>query len=425
MHECTLSRFLISFTSLALLVQCSGESSPSGETTGTPTGSGVGASSGVGTNAGVQTTGEQSASGSGSGGNSQTTSTTASGAESTSGSPTASSGTTGAASGSGNTVGGATTAGTTTGGAGGNGSTTASTGSGGTGGTGPDVDQNGKSNAAPGESTDVPQDYLRLGEIRILNNNWGSEDLGCSAPTSTMSVFVNEGGSFGWNFDRGDCAPAMDSSHPDFPQVEFGIHPFGIGSDLQTSPPFSSTTLLPTQLKNITSVSISLDQLNLALQNQTTWNLSMEFWLSERDPVNDPNPGVYAEIMAWWGWQNGRWPCDLNNDGMVDYGDSVQAGAMQYTLCHQDDNWASGWRYYQFRAGDGSDGNIRTNFNGSIDVKAFIDYLVNNRGYSQELWLTRLEIGSEIDDNTSGTVSTNGVTFEVNGETRSQVIASP
>src|SRR5690606_15355618 len=102
-----------------------------------------------------------------------------------------------------------------------------------------------------------------------------------------------------------------------------------------------------------------------------------------------------------------------------------QAGSMQYTLCHQDDNWANGrWRYYQFRAGDGSDANISTSFNGTIDIKAFLDYLVNNRGYSPELWVTRLEVGSEIDDNTSGTVSMNGITFEVNGQMRSEVLGT-
>jgi hypothetical protein len=314
-----------------------------------------------------------------------------------------------------------------TGGVGAGGGSTGGTSSGGaTGGSGSDVDQNGKPNASPGDSTDVSQDYLRLGEIRILNNNWGSEDLGCTAPTSTMSLFVDESGAFGWNFSRGDCAPALDTSHPDFPQVEFGIHPFGIGSDLETSPPFSSTTLLPLQISDIASASITLDNLSIALQNQSSWNLAMEFWLSERHPVTDPNPGVYAEIMAWWGWNTGRWPCDLNNDDIVDYGDSIQAGDLQYTLCHADDNWAGGqWRYYQFRAGDGSDANIRTSFSGKIDVKAFLDYLVNTRGYSTELWVTRLEVGSEIDDNTSGTVRMNGITFEVNGETRSQVIASP
>lgn len=288
----------------------------------------------------------------------------------------------------------------------------------------PDVDMNGKPNAAPGSMSDVAQDYLRLGEIRILNNNWGSEDLGCTAPTSTMSVFLNQDNSFGWNFNRGDCAGPMDSSHPDFPQVEFGIHPFGIGGPLVTSPEFSSTTLLPLPLSSIQSASVTVDNLTINLQNQDSWNITFEFWLSESDP-REPNPRVYAELMTWWGWDAGRWPCDMNNDGMVDYGDRVSAGSMDYTLCHQSDNWADGWRYYQFRAGDGSDGNIKRDFNGKVDVKALLDYLVTKRGYPTSLWLTRMEVGSEIDDNTSGTVSMRGITFEVNGENRSQVIGVP
>ena len=74
------------------------------------------------------------------------------------------------------------------------------------------------------------------------------------------------------------------------------------------------------------------------------------------------------------------------------------------------------------RAGDGSDGNIRENFSGTIDVKAFLDHLVSQRNYSGELWLTRMEVGSEIDDDTSGTVSMNNITFQVNDQIRSAVI---
>lgn len=276
-----------------------------------------------------------------------------------------------------------------------------------------DVDQNGKLNAAVGESTSGAQDYLRLGEIRILNNNWGSAERGCD---TQMSVFVDQDRSFGWKFDRGACGG--DGSQPDFPQVEFGIHPFGIGNPLVTSPEFSSTTLLPAQIKDLASVGVNVDNLRISLQAQQSWNITMEFWLSERDPVNDPNPGVYAEVMTFWGWQAARWACD-NEDNH-----NVQSGGKSYKLCHQRDDWANGqWRYYQFRAGDGTDGNSSQSFSGDVDVKAFLDYLVNERGYSPELWVTRLEVGSEIDDNTSGEVRLDGITFEVNGERRSDVIA--
>jgi hypothetical protein len=279
----------------------------------------------------------------------------------------------------------------------------------------------GKMNAAPGDTTTQIQDYLRLGEIRILNNNWGSAALGCA--DTGMSVFVKPDSSFGWTFDRKVCGgkttPA-DNSHPDFPQLEFGIHPFGIGSSDATSPHFSSTTLLPLQLKSITSASVAVDNLNITLGNQKSWNITFEFWLSETDPLK-PAPGkVHAELMTFWGWQPNRWPDSGAMPGPIgsDAGKVISSSGKDYKLWVQDDAWADGkWRYFQFRDNSGS----HNSFNGTVDVKPFIDYLVGTKGYSTDLWLTRMEVGSEIDDNTSGEVSMKGVTFEVNGQKRSQV----
>ena len=294
------------------------------------------------------------------------------------------------------------------------------------GGASGDVDQGGKGLAAPGDTTSTVQDYLRIGEIRLLNNNWGSQAVGCTAPKSTMSVFVNTDKSFGWKFDRGACAPS-DTSHPDFPQIEFGIHPFGIGSSLATSPNFSSTTLLPLQIKDITSASVKVDGLQMTLDNAGSWDLTFEFWLSQQNPATSQmNAGVYSELMTFWGWQSGRWPSAPGADGSQTGGkisssggstaDTVNAGKT-YTLWVQEDTWASGWRYYQFRDNNGPG----KTFNGTLDIKALIDYLVNSRGFSKDLWVTRFEIGTEIDDGNKGSVSMQGVTFEVNKQTRSQV----
>jgi hypothetical protein len=268
--------------------------------------------------------------------------------------------------------------------------------------------------------TGKAQDYLRLGEVRILNNNWGSEDLGCGSGASTMSVFVNADKSFGWNFNRGDCDTQATNSKPDFPQLEFGIHPFGIGDERVTSPEFSSTTLLPIQIKDVKSATVSVQNLTATFQRETSWNITFEFWISQRNPVTDPDPGVYAELMTFWGWQNGRWPEPPGGMGPMGTGagNEVQSGGKTYKLWVQDDNWASGqWRYFQFRANDGP----QKQFNGTLDVKPFIDYLVTQRQYSQDFWITRLEVGSEIDDNTQGTVKMSGVTFEINGQSRSAV----
>ncbi len=293
-------------------------------------------------------------------------------------------------------------------------------GGGGAGGNGPDLDANMKPNAKPGDKTEKAQDYLRLGEVRILNNNWGSEDLGCGSGASQMSVFVNADKSFGWNFNRGDCDTGGSNSKPDFPQLEFGIHPFGIGDERVTSPEFSSTTLLPIQIKDVKSASVNVQNLTATFQQESSWNITFEFWISQRNPVTDPDPGVYAELMTFWGWQNGRWPEPPGGMGPMGTGagNEVQSGGKTYKLWVQDDNWASGqWRYFQFRANDGP----QKQFNGTLDVKPFIDYLVTQRQYSQDFWITRLEVGSEIDDNTQGSVKMSGVTFEINGQSRSAV----
>jgi hypothetical protein len=249
-------------------------------------------------------------------------------------------------------------------------------------------------------------------DVRLINNNWGSAELGCNTP---MSVFINSNGSFGWNFNRGDCDTAASNQHPDFPQLEFGIHPFGIGSSLATSPDFTSTSLLPIQIRNIQTANVTVNNMSIALQRGGSWNITFEFWLSQRDP-RQANAGVYAEVMTFWGWQNGRWPEPPNGTGPTGTGagDRVTAGTKTYLLEVQRDDWANGqWRYFQFRATDGP----QTSFNGTVNVRALLDYLVNSRGYSSDLWVSRFEIGSEIDDLTQGTVTIQGVTFEVNGQT--------
>lgn len=284
-------------------------------------------------------------------------------------------------------------------------------------------DQMGKTNAKPGDKTSTNLDYLKLGEIRILNNNWGSVFYKCT-DKSPSSVFVNADKTFGWSFDRPDCDTGNNKDHPDFPSIEFGIHPFGLGSADATSPNFSSTTLLPKQVKDITELSVTLQNLSIKLDKAESWDLTFEFWLSKQNPATTQgNAGVYAELMTFWGWQPNRWPltgmtgqnsptCDT---GSCDTG--VQGGDKSYDLIVQRNSWGSGWKYYQFRSNDGS----KQSFSGKVDVKKLLDYLVQKGGVTQDMWVARLEVGSEIDDNTKGSVSLSNVTFSVNGQTRSPV----
>jgi hypothetical protein len=258
-----------------------------------------------------------------------------------------------------------------------------------------------------GVETTVSQEYFKMGDIRLINNDWGSRELNCNTP---YRVFIEKDGTFGWEFNRGTCGAS-----PDFPEVEFGIHPFGHIKDSAKTGDLSSTTLIPLQIKNITSASIKVNQMNIALQNAAGWNICFEMWLTTRDPATiDTGVCPYAEIMAFWGWQDGRWACDQNGN--------VTAGDNSYRLCHKvDEGWGCGWRYIQFRVDNGP---MRT-YNGTLNVKAILDWVVSNLGVSREYWVSRFEIGSEINDNTSGKVTIKNLTFEVNGVSKSPEFRDP
>ncbi len=55
-----------------------------------------------------------------------------------------------------------------------------------------------------------------------------------------------------------------------------------------------------------------------------------------------------------------------------------------------------------------------------MDVKALLDFVRSKySGFTDTMWLTRIEVGTEVDDNTSGTAKIKNLTFEVNGQNRS------
>lgn len=271
--------------------------------------------------------------------------------------------------------------------------------------------ENDSLNSQKGVESGVSGATFKMGEMRLINNDWGSKSIGCETPTT---IFIEEDGSFGWHFDRGPCGAATGNSSPDYPEVEFGLHPFGHIKDSLGPGDISSTTLLPLQIKDIHSASLIVDQMNINLETTSSWNICFETWLTTKDPtLIDTGECPYSEIMVFWGWQDGRWPCDQEGN--------VQSGGKNYRHCHNVNDWACGWRYIQFRLDNGP----ARSFNGTLDVKVIFDWLVLNQGVSQDLWVTRFEIGSEIADNTKGTVSFRNLTFEVNGETRSPEFYDP
>jgi hypothetical protein len=251
--------------------------------------------------------------------------------------------------------------------------------------------------------------------MRLIDNRWGSDALGCGSATYTVAV--NSDKTVGYTFNRPKCDASGKKANPDYPEIEFGVAPFGKGSSNLTSPDCSSTTLLPIQISSLKSASVTIDSFNSKYSNATNYDTNFEFWISKDNPVTSSSPGVYAEIIVFLSWNStrmsslGGWPCTETG--------SVTAG-IGMNLCHQSDTWSNGqWRFFNFNANSPSD-----DFTGKGDVKAILDWVMSKyTGFSTDMWLTRIEVGSEIDDTTAGTATIKNLTFEVNGTTKSIELA--
>lgn len=254
-------------------------------------------------------------------------------------------------------------------------------------------------------SSKVPSDYFVLGEARLLNNNWGAQQLGCKAP---YEIFVNADKTFGWKWDRASTKCGGNKSKPDYPEVEFGMHPFGVSQQLITSPDYSSTTILPIQVKNVTSASVKIEGLSITTTADAAWNMNFEMWLCEQHPATGTHTTAYGETMNWFGWSSDQY----NWNGVIG---SLEAG-QSYDLMHSDDHWPAGqaqqWKYRQYRLKSST-----RQFNGTVDVKKILDHLVG-LGWPKDLWIARFEVGTELDDGSAGTVTMKKITFEVNGQQR-------
>ncbi len=268
-------------------------------------------------------------------------------------------------------------------------------------------------NADKGSKAAESNAWFKLGDMRLINNDWGAAHLGCS--NKGYEIFVEDDGTFGWEFHRYGCGG--DKGFPDYPEIEFGIHPFGTAwEELATTPDYSSTDLLPLKINEIQDMSIDIEDYNIKIDDGGSWNLNFEMWFTTDHPVTGTHDRAHTELMIFWGWNHDRWGGEPGVAGNK----YMDVSGNTYRLMVNRANWGSmgpQWNYYQFRAGDGGAGSVGYSFNGTLNVKDALDWLVAD-GLDPNLWLSRLELGTEIDDGTSGRVSFKNLTFHVNGESR-------
>lgn len=240
------------------------------------------------------------------------------------------------------------------------------------------------------------KEVLHLGEIFIEANEWNDTN-------QTTCIFLDNDGTFGIEWERGETGYGDNPKYPNYPKVEIGIPPWN--NDGQ--PRKSSTAILPIQLKDLKSASMTLDVKTTTVTNNG-WNLAFELWLSDKNPAVE-KAGPKAELMIFFGNKPKYWPWEPK-------GGKFNDGHNTYTLYETSDEWQD-WGYYrQWRLGD-EDG--IAHFKGTVDIYAFLKHHMEEDGWDENLWLTRFEVGNETYQNSGGTTRFRALSFEVNGESRS------
>jgi hypothetical protein len=263
--------------------------------------------------------------------------------------------------------------------------------------------------------------------MHLLTNRWDD-------PNATESLFLNSSGSFGWTWNRGATGPTgAANDYPNYPELEFGVNPWG-ETELGDLTNVSTTDLLPMQVSNIHSASMTVDIDANIMNAGNGWNLAFEMWLSPADPTKGATNPEY-EIMVFLGNHanyypltpgapaNGMMPACMPAVSGATCGMQVQSGGNSYTLYSMSSNWSGppAYNYLQFRDSGNSPGtNNATNvtFNGKLDIHAFLS-AVNPPG---NLYVTRFELGNETYQNSQGTTTISSVSFEVNGTTETALM---
>jgi hypothetical protein len=195
------------------------------------------------------------------------------------------------------------------------------------------------------------------------------------------------------------------------------VNPWGetVNGDLT---PISTTELLPAQVQNIQSASMTVSMDANIVDAGQGWNLAFEMWLSPADPTKGPTDPKF-EIMVWFGNNANYWPASPNCDpSATSYkcGTQVIDDGHTYTLWFASKNWGSpAYTYIQFRDSANASGG---QFAGSLDIYKILQAVSPDPSF----YVTRFELGNEISQGSDGTTTIQSVSFEVNGTTETALM---
>jgi hypothetical protein len=220
---------------------------------------------------------------------------------------------------------------------------------------------------------------LDLEEYQAQNNTWGKGTL--NGWSQCIGIGNNDDGTLiaRWTWDWLNAGGNVKA----YPEIVFGQKP---GSS-------STSGSIPEQINQITSASVSY---NVVSTYTGSGNLAFDIWLTDTDnPTTWGVPPITHEIMIWLDYYGsmspgGAWKGRESIDGST-Y--SVYVG----------ENYGDGWRYIAF---------VRTPSQkvpsqqgaGTLELVAFLNYLLENDLVTGEEFLASIEFGNEVAGGTGETL---------------------
>lgn len=231
----------------------------------------------------------------------------------------------------------------------------------------------------------LPYETYEENGIRIINNKWGQNKLKSKEYYDQVIYYKNN--KFGWSYST----PKGDRGVIGYPEVLIGQSPWGGDT---------TSKYFPIKIKDVKTLE-SCYNVTMYVQPKM-YNLTYDLWFTKNSEIAAKN--ISHELMIW----EDR---NVSRPGGK-YITSVKLSSGNYRLYHKymdrrsENLGTDGWNYTAFIRVD-------RQRSGNIDLKEFIQEMLN-RGYiTEDEFLTSVEFGNEV-CNASGLTIINKYELKIN-----------
>lgn len=205
-----------------------------------------------------------------------------------------------------------------------------------------------------------------FGNISLNNNKWGAYKI--KSGTYTQCTYHKDG-IFGWEWE----APAKSYGVIGYPELWMGSSAWGLKSEISK----------PNYFKKLDELKILKAEFDTKITaNDKKYNLAFDIWLHSESMVAKEN--IAVELMVWEDYNK------FNSFGKKKETITTTFGTydLMYGIMKKPEI-NSEWIYIAF---------IRTEkrTSGKVDLKELMDYLVQKKYISADLYISSVEFGTEI-----------------------------